>query len=106
MKSRNIFLGIVFLAVGVVSLLASIDVIDFSWRVAWRLWPMLLIFVGIAILPLKDWLKALLMVVALAVGVWLYQGEARKEAERRHSSWSTSVRQWWDELDDDVFDLF
>ncbi|MBQ6770049.1 MAG: hypothetical protein IJP44_03600 [Bacteroidales bacterium] len=106
MKSRNIFLGIVFLAVGVVSLLASIDVIDFSWRVAWRLWPMLLIFVGIAILPLKDWLKALLMVVALAVGVWLYQGEARKEAERRHSGWSTSVRQWWDELDDDVFDLF
>lgn len=106
MKSRNLFLGIVILAVGVLSLLASIDVIDFSWRVAWRLWPMLLIYVGIAILPFKDWLKALLLVVALAFGIWLYQNEARKEAERHSSGWVSSVRQWWIDLGDNFSDLF
>ncbi len=106
MKSRNLFLGIIILFIGVVALLSSIDVIDFSWRVAWRLWPMLLIFIGISVLPIKDWLKAILLLVALAMGVWLYQGEAKKVDERCHSGWVGSVRQWWEDLDDDVFNVF
>ena len=76
MKSRNLFLGIIFLFVGVVTLLATLDVIEFSWGVAWRLWPMLLIFIGIFVLPVKDWLKTVLVLVSLAVGVLLYQHEA------------------------------
>lgn len=79
MKSRNLFLGIILLFVGIVSLLASLDVIDFSWRIAWRLWPMLFIFVGVAILPIKEWLRALLLLATLAVGMLLYQHEATKE---------------------------
>ena len=75
-------MGIVFLFVGVVTLLATLDVIDFSWRVAWRLWPMLFIFIGIAILPIKDWLKAVLLVVALAAGVLLYRYEDGKHDDR------------------------
>lgn len=78
MKSRNLFLGIILLFVGIVSLLASFDVIDFSWSIAWKLWPMLFIFVGIALLPVKEWLKALLLLAALAVGILLYQQEATK----------------------------
>ena len=89
MKSRNLFWGLLFVAIGVVALLASLDVIEFSWRIAWRLWPMLLIFVGIAVLPFKDWLKALLMLAALAVGVLLYQNEANKRS--RHWLFSQSV---------------
>lgn len=106
MKSRNLFLGIIILFFGVVSLLCTIDVIDLSWRIIWRLWPMFLIFIGILVLPVKDWLKAVLLLVALAVGVLLYQNEAKKEAESFSSSWSNSIRQWWDDHDDDVFDVF
>lgn len=78
MKSRNLFLGIFLLFIGVVSLLATLDVIDFSWAIAWKLWPMLFIFVGILVLPVKDWLKAVLLLAALGVGVLLYQHEASK----------------------------
>ena len=102
MKSRNLFLGILILFIGVVSLLASLDVIDFSWRIAWRLWPMLLIFIGITILPIKEWMKALLLVATLAVGVLLYQGEAKKEAERASAGWVNSFRNWFDV---DFFDV-
>lgn len=80
MKSRNLFLGIIFLFIGVVTLLAILDVIDFSWYVAWRLWPMLLIFIGIAILPLRDGIKALLLIAALAIGVLLYRYEAENHS--------------------------
>lgn len=76
MKSRNWFLGIIILFVGVVALLAALDVIDFSWIVAWRLWPMLFIIMGIAILPVKEWLRAILLLAALALCVFLYQHEA------------------------------
>lgn len=78
MKSRNLFFGIILIFIGVVALLTSLEVIDFSWRVAWHLWPMLLVFIGIAVLPIKDWLKAVLLIVALAVSVVLYQNEASK----------------------------
>ena len=76
MKSKNFFWGIVLLSVGVLSLMVSLNVVDFSWRIAWRLWPMLLIFIGIFVLPVKDWLKTVLVLVSLAVGVLLYQHEA------------------------------
>ena len=107
MKSRNLILGIFILFVGVVSLLASLDVIVLSWRIVWRLWPMLLIFIGILVLPVKDWLKAVLLVIALAVGVLLYQHEAEKRVENS-SNWCSrsTVLEWWDELDDNLFDIF
>ena len=91
MKSRNLFLGIIILFVGVVSLLASLDVIDFSWRIAWKLWPMLFIFVGISILPIKEWLRAILLLVTLAVGVLLYQHEVTKSP--RHWFFTKNVAQ-------------
>ena len=80
MKSRNLFLGIIFLFVGVVTLLATLDVIEFSWGVAWRLWPMLLILIGIANLPLRDGIKALLLIAALTIGVLLYRHEAENDS--------------------------
>lgn len=86
MKSRNLFLGIVLLCVGVISLLATLDIIDFRWNIVWRLWPMLLVFSGIMVLPLKDWLKAVFLLVALAVSVLLY----RYELNNSHFSWPFS----------------
>ncbi len=76
MKSRNLFLGIFILFIGVIAFLASIDVFEFRWSIVWRLWPMLLIIMGIMVLPIKDWLKALLVVVALLASVLLYRYEA------------------------------
>ena len=75
MKSRNLFLGLIILFVGVIALLSSLDIIEFRWSIVWRLWPMLLIFTGIMVLPLKDWLKAVLLVVALCISVLLYRYE-------------------------------
>ncbi len=76
MKSRNLFLGIIILFVGVIALLAALNVIDFSWIVAGKLWPMLFIIMGIAILPVKEWLRTVLLLVALALCVLLYRQEA------------------------------
>ena len=78
MKSRNLLLGIIVLFIGVVSLLVSIDVVNFNWHIAAKLWPLLFIFVGVLVLPVKEWVKALLLLATLFVGVLLYQYEGSR----------------------------
>ena len=77
MKNKNLFLGVVLLFVGIVALLASLDIFEFKWSVVWKLWPMLLIFIGIMVLPVKDWLKSILLLVSLAISVLLYRYELK-----------------------------
>ena len=101
MKSRNLFLGIIILFIGVVALLASLGTISFSWEIALRLWPLLLIFLGIAILPVKDFIKAILLLVTLGAGVLIYQNEAVNHPERNQlSNWFSSSNRDWDDDDD------
>lgn len=76
MKSRNLFLGIIILFIGVIALLAAFNVFEFRWTLVWRMWPMLLILIGVMILPVKDWLKAILLVLTLCGSVLLYHYEA------------------------------
>lgn len=75
MKNKNLLLGVILLFVGVVALLASLDIFEFRWSVVWHLWPMLLIIVGIVVLPIKDWLKVILLLAALALAILLYRYE-------------------------------
>ena len=75
MKNKNLILGIILLFVGVVALLASLDVFEFRWSIVWHLWPMLLIIIGILVLPVKDWLKVVMLLVSLAGGILLYRYE-------------------------------
>jgi hypothetical protein len=76
MKSRNLFLGVLLLFVGVIALLATLDIFELRWSIVWHLWPMLLIFIGIIVLPVKDWLKVVMLLVSLVISVLLYRYEA------------------------------
>lgn len=104
MKSRNLFIGIIILFVGIVALLASLDVISFSWSVALRLWPMLLILLGVAILPINDYLKSGLLVLLLGLSCLLYHNEAKNHRSVFScSKFINNVKSDWD-LDDDDSD--
>ena len=81
MKSRNLLLGVIILIMGVIALLVTLDVIEFSWRIALRLWPMLLIFAGIWVLPVKEVVKAALLVAAFALGAMLYENEMESQKD-------------------------
>jgi hypothetical protein len=76
MKSRNLFLGVLLLFVGVIALLATLDIFELRWSIVWHLWPMLLVFIGIIVLPVKDWLKVVMLLVSLVISVLLYRYEA------------------------------
>ena len=75
MKNKNLLLGVILLFVGVVALLASLDIFEFRWSIVWHLWPMLLVIIGILVLPVKDWLKVIMLLVAMGISIVLYRSE-------------------------------
>jgi hypothetical protein len=72
MKHGNIFWGVTLIIIGFIFLLDKLGVIYFEWGMFWRLWPVLLILWGIAIMPINGLLKTLfsLLVAALTIGFY------------------------------------
>jgi len=67
MKNKNIFWGILLVAIGVLFILDNLDVLNFSFRALLDLWPILLVGWGVSILPVKSVYKT---VAALAIVVF------------------------------------
>lgn len=108
MKSKNLFIGILIVFIGVVALLASLNVFDFHWSIFWRLWPIILIILGVAILPVNDYMKALFLVLTLGLGSLLYYHESKHyQGNAVTRFFNNHFSQWnwdWDDDDDDIDD--
>jgi len=57
--------GYVLIFFGIVLFLQNFGWLDFSWSDFWRLWPLLLVFCGIAVIPMKKWLKQVLAILCV-----------------------------------------
>ncbi|MDX9906902.1 MAG: DUF5668 domain-containing protein [Bacteroidales bacterium] len=68
MKAKNIIWGLVLVLIGVMFILKNLDVIYFSWHSIWRLWPVVLVLIGVTILPIKDLYKIILTVIVMIIG--------------------------------------
>lgn len=101
MKSKNFITGILIIFVGVIALLAALNVFDFHWSIIFRLWPLMLIIFGIAILPLNDYLKGGLVLAALGLGCALYHVEIQRYNGNAISRLYNNVRSWSFNTSDD-----
>lgn len=71
MNTKNIFSGIFFITVGSLWILKSLEFLTFSWLDFLRLWPVIFIFIGIGMIPMKDWIKLVLQILMLAITIGL-----------------------------------
>jgi hypothetical protein len=69
MKSKNIFFGIFLISIGILWMLKALDVISFSWYLFFKLWPLILIWVGIKLMPIQDKWKVIFNVAVLFIGI-------------------------------------
>lgn len=53
MENRNVFWGVLLVAIGALFIFDNMDIIDFSFKALISLWPVLLVLWGISILPVK-----------------------------------------------------
>jgi len=71
MSYRKIFWGVVLVIIGILFILKNVGLIFFDWGTIWRLWPLILILWGVSLIPVKDYMKLILSVVAIALSIWL-----------------------------------
>jgi len=69
MKYKNIFWGVFFIFLGIFWLLKVFSVISFHWCDVLKLWPLIFIWIGISLLQIKDWIKLLLNILTLLIGL-------------------------------------
>lgn len=95
MKHHNIFWGGVLVVIGILLLLSRLDVFSIDWWAIGRLWPFLLVFWGVSILPVNGMYKvaATLMLAGAFVLVYLNM----PERERKTKDFNISYE--WDEDD-------
>ena len=99
MKYGHLFWAIILIAIGCLILISNFGWIDFQWSTVWRLWPLILIFWGIAILPIKNWIKYTALVgVILFTGIFFNRLTEPRGCffwHGNHGNWNLEHR--WDE---------
>jgi hypothetical protein len=103
MKYKHLFWAIILISIGLLFLLGNLGVIDFTWYSFWRLWPLIFIFWGIAILPLKDLYKFSLLVIVIIASFVLFNrmDKSRPWIFNFHGDMDDKEFRFWDRDKDD-----
>ncbi|MFC2101237.1 LiaI-LiaF-like domain-containing protein [Bacteroidota bacterium] len=93
MNYKRVFWGLLLIIIGVLFVLNNINLIDVNWSDIFSLWPLLLVFWGISIIPVKDYVKIILTVLVLVIGLIIIN----KHEERNYFHFE---KHWDEEYDD------
>ncbi len=95
MKFRHVFWPVILIALGLLILLSNLGFVNSGWRILWNLWPLILVFWGIAVLPIKDLYKIISVIIILAFTVTFFNRLTEKSpwwgfhnGWRNHYDWS------------------
>ena len=81
MRYKNLFWGLLFVAIGVLWLLNNLQIVNISWSDVWLLWPFILVWTGISMIPIKDIYKVILDLIAFAVAIFVLLSPCCKTQE-------------------------
>jgi predicted membrane protein len=70
-KTRGIFTAILLITIGVLCLLTFFEIVNLSWSMALRLWPLILIWIGVLFIPISRLWKLIIKILVLIFGVFL-----------------------------------
>lgn len=76
MSYKKVIWGILLIIAGVLILLNNLGILQINWRNVVSLWPLIFVFWGISILPAKDYVKLILAIITLAVGMAMMFGKS------------------------------
>ncbi len=93
MRNRNIFWGIILITIGALFAFRNFDLFFFSWWDVVRLWPLLLVLLGITALPIKNGVKVALSIATFLVALLLLLAGPHGTSQRHHW-WSHRWNNW------------
>lgn len=83
MEKRNLFWGVLLVAIGALFILDNLDLINFSFSALVGLWPLLLVVWGISLLPMKPEYKTVIGLL-IVFGALVYASTNEKETWWEH----------------------
>jgi len=69
--SKKIFWSAIVIITGVLLLLRNLGIVYFSIGDLWRLWPFIIIIIGVSLLPISEWIKAGVNIAAIIIALAL-----------------------------------
>ena len=75
-KDKGFSQGITLIVIGVIFTLITIFDFEIDWRVMAKMWPLLLIIIGVCIMPINKWIRTVIALVLLAFGAVAYNQKA------------------------------
>lgn len=100
MKSKDIFWGVLLVGIGLMFLLRNFDVITFDWHVFRSLWPVLIIILGVALLPVSSFVRVILAMIIVA-GSIIFVSVQKPESNHFFRFQDKFSWDWEDETDED-----
>ncbi len=88
MSYRKIFWGVLLVLIGVLFILKNTGVLFFNWHTILNLWPVILILWGISLIPVKDWIKAVLSIVTVIITFFAVQQYGRNDNWNWHFNYN------------------
>lgn len=110
MKYRNVFWGLILILIGFLSIGRNVGLLYFDWYNFLKLWPLIFILWGISVLPIRDILKAGLLVIVLGGATWFvirapYSGAPRPFEYNWNFSEHYSDSNNWDSNGEQSFNI-
>ncbi|MBQ6084797.1 MAG: hypothetical protein IJK92_10690 [Bacteroidales bacterium] len=98
--------GLTLIIIGVILTLVTLFDFEIDWHALSEMWPLLLIIIGVCIMPINRWIRFVITMVLLAVGIVAYQHQADgttivKKVEIKTNSHPRIIFDDDDDVDDD-----
>lgn len=68
--------GVTLIIIGVIFTLVTLFDFELDWYLVAKMWPLLLIIIGVCIMPINKWIRLAITIALLAFGAALYQQKA------------------------------
>ena len=72
-------MGLTLIVIGVIALFVTFFDFTIDWHMMVKLWPILLIIIGVCVMPINKWIRTVVVLVLLALGFVAYQNKANDE---------------------------
>ncbi|NVO19664.1 MAG: hypothetical protein HXX13_08180 [Bacteroidetes bacterium] len=88
MSYRKIFWGVLLVLIGILFILKNTGILFFSWHTFWNLWPVILILWGVSLIPVKDWIKAVISLATIVIAFVVVQQFGKNDSWNWHFNYN------------------
>ena len=74
-KNDSFVNGVTLILIGVIALMVTFFDFEIDWHVLAKMWPLLLIIIGVCIMPINKWVRTVLLFALVATGLIAYHSK-------------------------------